>query len=229
MLTEPGMERTGRPSARLAAAPDAAAEERAADLERGPFRRCLVTRAVRPKAELIRFVVSPEGEVTPDLAGRLPGRGYWIGAERGLVETAVKKHLFAKAAGGPARAPADLADRVARLLRVRALERLGLARRAGAAVAGHDKVEAWLRDGRAGLLLAAADGAADGRRRLAALAGPLPVVDCFTADELAAAFGRERVVHAAIAAGRLAAEFEAEAARLKGFRDKLERDESDGQ
>ena len=228
MLMEPGMERGGRTTAGIAPVPDAEAAERDADRERGPLRRCLVTRAVRPKAELIRFVLSPEGEVTPDLAGRLPGRGYWVGAERGLVETALKRHLFAKAAGAPAQAPADLPDRVARLLRARALERLGLARRAGAAIAGFDKVEAWLREGRAGLLLAASDGAIDGRRKLAALAGSLPLVDSFTADELAAAFGRERVVHAALAQGRLATEFRAEVARLMGFLAHPESDGSDG-
>jgi len=229
MLGEVAMDRQQRGAAAIAGAASPADPEQDADREQGPQRRCLVTRAVRPKAELVRFVISPEGEVTPDLAGRLPGRGLWVGAERGLVETAVKKHLFAKAAGTDARAPADLADRVAWLLRQRALERLGLARRAGAAIAGHDKVEALLRAGRAGLLLAAADGSADGRRRLAALAGALPVIECFTADELAAAFGRERVVHAALAAGRLAAEFQAEIARLRGFLGDAERQESDGQ
>lgn len=212
-----------------AVAPVDAAAEQEADRERGPLRRCLVTRGVRPKAELVRFVLSPAGEITPDLAGRLPGRGYWIGAERGLVETAVKKHLFAKAAAAAVSVPADLPDLVARLAKTRALERLGLARRAGAAVAGHDKVEAWLREGRAGVLLAASDGAPDGRRKLAALAGGLPVIACFTADELAAAFGRERVVHAALAAGRLATEFLAEVARLRGLLGHADSDGSDEQ
>lgn len=232
MRTEPGMARSqGDEAATIAAAAAALGDEpeHEADRERGPLRRCLVTRAVRPKAELVRFVLSPAGEVTPDLAGRLPGRGYWVGAERRLVETALAKHLFAKAAGKAVAAAADLPDLVARLLKARALERLGLARRAGAAVAGHDKVEAWLREGRAGLLLAASDGAPDGRRKLAALAGALPVVACFTADELAAAFGRERVVHAALAQGRLATEFQAEVARLMGFLAHPESDGSDGQ
>lgn len=200
-----------------------------ADRNRGPLRRCLVTRSVRPKAELVRFVVSPEGELTPDLAGRLPGRGYWVGAERRHLETALKKQLFVKAAGQAVVLPADLADRVARLLRGRALDLIGLARRAGAAVAGHDKVEQWLRAGKAGLLLAASDGAADGRRKLAELAAGRPVIALFTADELAAAFGRERVVHAAIASGALAEQFLAEAGRVAGFAAATQSDGSDGQ
>lgn len=215
------------------AAPEVATPEVAtddeADRERGPLRRCLATRTVRPKAELVRFVLSPEGELTPDLAGRLPGRGYWVGAERRHLETALKRQLFAKAAGQAVVVPADLVARVARLLRFRALEVIGLARRAGAAVAGHDKVEQWLRGGKVGVLLAAGDGAADGRRKLAELAGARPVIALFSADELAAAFGRDRVVHAAIAAGALADQFLAEAGRVAGFAAATQLDGSDRQ
>jgi len=216
-------------------APDAAdraasvATSEAADRETGPFRRCIVTRTVRPKAELVRFVLSREGELTPDLAGKLPGRGFWIGAERAHLETALKRQLFAKAAGRAVTAPPDLVERVARLARIRALDTIGLARRAGMAVSGHDKVEQWLRAGKVGVLLAAADGAADGRRKLADLAGDRPIIALFGADELAAAFGRDRVVHAAIAAGPLAAQFLAEAGRAAGFAVATQSDGSDRQ
>src|SRR5437870_12059149 len=46
------------------------------------LRRCVVTRAVLPKAALVRFVVGPTGEIVPDVAARLPGRGLWVKAER---------------------------------------------------------------------------------------------------------------------------------------------------
>ena len=41
-------------------------------------RRCAVTRALRPKDELIRFVFGPDGAVVPDLKEKLPGRGVWL-------------------------------------------------------------------------------------------------------------------------------------------------------
>ncbi|HUY68162.1 MAG TPA: DUF448 domain-containing protein, partial [Alphaproteobacteria bacterium] len=44
------------------------------------LRRCLVTGDMRPKDELIRFVVSPDNAVIPDLACELPGRGLWVTA-----------------------------------------------------------------------------------------------------------------------------------------------------
>ena len=62
-----------------------------------PTRRCLVTGVVRPKAELVRFVVDPDGRIVPDVAARLPGRGLWLSAERDIVAKAVTKRLFARA------------------------------------------------------------------------------------------------------------------------------------
>ena len=64
-------------------------------------RRCLVTGEVRPKAALVRFVVSPDGAIVPDIAERLPGRGLWLTARRDIVAAAVAKRLFATR-GAPA-------------------------------------------------------------------------------------------------------------------------------
>src|SRR5215470_16851648 len=147
---------------------DEAAESGA---ETGPLRRCLVTREVRPKAELLRFVVGPEDRLLPDPAERLPGRGLWLTARRDIVATAAAKGLFAKAAGRRVVLPNDLAGEVERLLRARCLALLGLARRAGQLRTGFEKVREELKAGRAGLLLAARDGASDGRQKLAALLG----------------------------------------------------------
>ncbi|MBX9634346.1 MAG: DUF448 domain-containing protein, partial [Magnetospirillum sp.] len=104
----------------------------------GPNRRCIATATVRPKGELLRFVVSPDGEVVPDLERRLPGRGIWLSARRDVVNTAVTKRLFAKAARRAVVVPQDLADRVEALLLRRCLDVLGLARRAGHAVCGFE-------------------------------------------------------------------------------------------
>jgi predicted RNA-binding protein YlxR (DUF448 family) len=173
---------------------------------------------VRPKAELLRCVVGPDGRIVPDVAGRLPGRGLWLTARRDIVATAVAKRLFARAARAPVGVDDDLADRVEALLAQRCCEVLGLARRAGQAVAGFTKVRQALERREAAVLAAAVDGAADGRGKLAALAPALPVVDPLTSAELGAAFGRDHVVHAALKPGRLAETLLVEAARLAGFR-----------
>lgn len=183
-----------------------------------PERRCLVTGEVGAKAGLVRFVLAPDGTVTPDVAERLPGRGLWVSAARDIVETAVARRLFARAARAPATAPPDLADRVERLLAERCRELLGLARRSGQAVAGFEKVREALRSGRVGLLLEASDGAEHGRQKLAALGAGVKQTRVLRADELGLAFGRDHVVHAAVAPGRFAERLEIDAGRLAGFR-----------
>jgi uncharacterized protein len=173
---------------------------------------------VRPKAALLRFVLGPDGRIVPDVAGTLPGRGLWLTARRDILAQAVTKRLFARAARQPVIVDDDLADRVGALLAERCRDRIGLARRAGQAVMGFAKVEAALAQGKVAVLLAAADGAADGRSKLRTLAAGLPLVEPLTSAELGAAFGREHVVHAALAPGRNAQALIADAARLAGFR-----------
>jgi hypothetical protein len=181
-------------------------------------RRCFVTGEVRPKGELIRFVVDPEGRIVPDVAARLPGRGLWLTARRDIVARAVAKRLFARAARASVTVDEGLADRVETLLAAQCCSLLGLARRAGQAVAGFVKVRTLAAAGGAAVLVEAADGGADARGRLEALAPGAAVVDSLTCAELSAALGREHVVHAALQPGRLARRFVEAAARLDGFR-----------
>ncbi len=83
---------------------------------------------------------------------------------------------------------------------------------------GYDQVAAWLKTGRAVLLVQAADGAPAGRARLAAMAVDRPVLEVLRATELAQAFGRDHVVHAAFARGGIAKRLQGELARLSGLR-----------
>lgn len=183
-----------------------------------PQRRCLVSRQAGPRDRLIRFVLDPDHRVVPDLEERLPGRGMWLSADRDVVNRAVAGKLFARAARTPATAEADLAETVERMLARRALECVSLARRAGQLVAGFDQVRAWLRASQAAVLVAAADGAADGRAKLRRLAPDLPLITAFSRSELGACLGRDEVVHAAVAPGGLAQRLLRDVQRLAGFR-----------
>ncbi|CAA7617141.1 RNA-binding protein [Magnetospirillum sp. UT-4] len=192
----------------------AAAEE---DEDSGPERRCIASGERRPKVELLRFVVSPDGTVVPDVEQRLPGRGIWLSPRRDMVNTAVTKRLFARAARQAVTVPEGLADLVEHLLVRRCLATLGLARRAGEAVCGYEKVRAELKAGRVAVLVEAAE-AASGSERMKTLATGLPVVEVFGAAELGAVFGRDHAVHVGVAPGGLARRLLAEAAPLAGFR-----------
>ncbi|MEO1689749.1 MAG: RNA-binding protein, partial [Pseudomonadota bacterium] len=164
------------------------------------------------------FVLGPDGAPVPDLAERLPGRGLWLTATRAAAETAVKKRAFSRAARAPAEAPADLPDLLERLLAERAVQAVALARKAGLAVAGFEKVKARLRDGPVGALVEARDGSEPQRAKLRPLAGEAPRLDVLTADELGLAFGRASVIHAALDSGGAGDRALREALRLSGFR-----------
>jgi uncharacterized protein len=186
----------------------------------GPLRTCIASGEQTAPERMIRFVVAPDGEVVPDLARRLPGRGLWLRAERSAVERAVARNLFAKAARRSVRAPADLAERIERLLLERVLSDLGRARRAGRAVAGFAKVEDMIAARRAGLLVIAEEADGDSMKKLAA--SGLPIARLADAMALGGIFGRERTVYAAVARDDAGGEFiqriEVGAARWRGYR-----------
>jgi predicted RNA-binding protein YlxR (DUF448 family) len=185
--------------------------------ETGPTRRCVLTGARQAKEAMIRFVVGPDGQVVPDLAARLPGRGLWLSALGSVLEDRRLAQAFARAAKARVTLPDDLRPRLIAGLERRVAELLGLARRAGQAVAGFVVARDWVASGRAGLVVEARDGAPDGRRKL--LSGSsVPVVAPLTAAELGAVFARDHVVHVAVAPGRLAEAIAAEAMRLAGVR-----------
>jgi predicted RNA-binding protein YlxR (DUF448 family) len=168
---------------------------------------------------MVRFVVGPDGMVVPDVDGKLPGRGLWITADRALIEKAAQKNRF-KAAGGTA--PEGLADMTASLLRQKLLSLIGLARRTGDLLAGFDVIDRAVAKGEGvALLIEAADGAPDGRRklmgRIGAYDGSVPVFDGFDRTALSQAVGKENATHLAVKRSRLADKIRLEMTRLAGL------------
>ncbi len=171
--------------------------------KKAPERKCIVTGKSGDSAVLVRFAISPDMVVVPDVEGKLPGRGIWVSATRADVEKAVKKGLFARAAKMQVKAPADLADQVKIVLEARVLALLGLGRKAGQLFAGHAKVEEATEKGHVVALFLASDAGAEGLRNARSLAAKAeaPVVTHFSAEQLGLALGRANVVHAALTAG----------------------------
>jgi ribosomal protein L7Ae-like RNA K-turn-binding protein len=186
---------------------------------------------------MIRFVVGPDRQIVPDLAARLPGRGIWLSACRDVIEfdgtpeegrkqgsklPSGQRQLvraFARAARGPVTVPSDLSVLLQAALVRRIGESLGLARRAGQAVAGYEKAREVLRTGRFRLVLQASDGSeAERTRFLSGIAPDVKILDPLPGQDLGRIFGRDYVVHVAVAAGKLAESLVVEAGRLAGLR-----------
>ncbi len=181
-------------------------------------RRCIVSGRLLPRARMIRFVVGPDRSLVADLDQRLPGRGLWLEARKEILAEAASGRHFSRALRGPVELPPDLVRRVEAGLATRCGNLIGLARRAGAVIAGFEKTRAALKNGTACLLISARDGAADGRGKLAALASGIARAEGLDAAELGAVFGRDGVVHVAVTDGRFAQRIAAALARLEGVR-----------
>ena len=235
-----GVSDDGFLAAEAAAPSDVAGEDGApceAEPETGPLRRCIITRERLPKERMIRFVVGPERQIVPDLAARLPGRGIWLSAMRDVLVSEctqddrrqgvkqghdASRHLlraFARAARGPVSVPADLLELLQTALVRRIGECLGLARRAGQAVAGYEKAREAVRTARHRLIVQASDGSETERTRfLSGLGCGLVIIDPLPGETLGRVFGRDYVVHVAVAPGKLAESLVMETGRLAGLR-----------
>ena len=177
-----------------------------------PERKCILSGRHAARDDLIRLALSPDGEILPDVRAKAPGRGAWIGVDRGALEEAQKKGKLKAALArafrtGEIRIPHDLGERIETALRQAALDRLGLEARAGTLLTGAEKIETACRKGEVHLLLHAADAGGDGNRKLdqalrvgsgAEGSGGQGLVIPAERPTLSLALGRQNVVHIAL-------------------------------
>lgn len=193
----------------------------------GPIRQCAVNRERLAQTEMIRFARAPDGTVTPDVAGKLPGRGVWIKADRASVETAASKGAFSRGFKAQATPPENLSDLIDALLVKRLQGVLGMAKRAGKVVLGFDQVRDSIRKRPPGIVLEASDGAEDGRNKVYFLAKAIyehvTVSGALNSSELGMAFGRSHVIHGLLEAGVFSKRWSQDYQRLAGFRQLPER------
>lgn len=183
----------------------------------GPERKCIVTGEVQPKAGLIKFVLGPDNQVFPDILEKLPGRGMWVTADRAILDKAGKGQ-FSRSAKKPVIVPDTLVDDVERQLARRVVDLIALARKAGLAICGFEKVKTALDKGGVRVLLQASDGSERGKTKLWTPTGAR-YFGCLTSSELGLAFGRQSVIHGALASGGLSDRVVEDAAKLRGLRE----------
>jgi predicted RNA-binding protein YlxR (DUF448 family) len=194
--------------------------------EEGPERTCVVTRVKGAPERMIRFVLAPDGRVTPDIARRLPGRGVWVSPSAETLAKAVSAKAFSRAFKGKAEVSTDLVRDVDALLETDALQWLSIANKAGLVVAGFAKVQAAIGKGKLAALIHASDAGADGVEKLGGVArraaGPdgakVITIGIFNSGQLDLALGRPHVIHAALTSGSAAETLLSRCRRLALFR-----------
>ncbi|MCP4934926.1 MAG: DUF448 domain-containing protein [bacterium] len=201
-----------------------------------PLRQCALTREKLPADELLRFSLSPQKIVTPDLRCKLPGRGLWLKADRSILVEAIKKNSFARGFREKALVSNDLVDMIEKLTRIDALHTLSLANKAGHVITGYEKIKRALAKGDVKWLLHAMEASRNGSDKLDRYFAPPreepededdlvsrdtretgnPIDQkniaailgaLFTGDELSLALGRHNVIHIGLKRGEMAKRF----------------------
>ncbi len=192
----------------------------------GPERTCIVTGAKGAPDTMLRFALSADGSVVPDIRRKLPGRGVWTRLSSEAVRRAAVKGAFSRAFRAKAEAPAALAETVDALLERDALQSLSMANKAGLVVTGAFKVDSAIENGAVAALIQASDGSQDGaQKRARALlarfgeaAEAIARINLFSSSQLDLALGKANVIHAALKSGAASSAFLARAERLRRYR-----------
>ncbi|MBO6548721.1 MAG: RNA-binding protein [Rhizobiales bacterium] len=181
---------------------------------KGPERRCALTGEVMEKSKLLRFVLSPDNVVTPDIKGKLPGRGVWVTAKHSSIKEAVKRKTFHRGFAKDIKVGPEIEKQVEDLLEKAAMGRLKLANKSGLAIYGFTKLMAAIEKESIIALFHAREASMDTAEKLdykfrtkleqsgileqGGLKNPCY---CFKTEELSLAFGQANVIHAGLKTG----------------------------
>jgi len=139
-----------------------------------PKRTCIGCRESLEKSKLLRFVLTPDGSVVPDLLNKLPGRGAYTCMKATCIYKACERNQFSRTfkTNVPVADPKVLQAWVIRSMEERIASYLALANKAGKVVSGSDLVADMIKRKASirKLILLAADISEDIGNRLRGLA-----------------------------------------------------------
>lgn len=187
------------------------------------MKTCFVTKEACPKTDMLRFVAAPDRTIVFDVAGKLPGRGLWLKANRDILALAISKKLFHKAAGKQVIIPVDLEDTVEIALKNRCLSLLGLCRKAGLLLFGYEAVKKAVGQGLAVSAFEASDASERGQNKIFKPNDTFPIYMVLSRQEMGQIAGMDEVVHIALLKGKLSDEVSDVARKIGLYQDRHER------
>ncbi len=154
-------------------------------------RSCVLTRRKSDQVDLVRLVLSPEGELFVDYRGKLPGRGAWVSPEREVLETLEKQPKLLSRAFRTAVNPDGLLEKLQSANERAVMDGLSLASRAGALVGGGKRVREAVQSSRTIGLVLSADASERLRTDLEGRSKEIPVfILALSPDMLGAQIGK---------------------------------------
>ncbi len=181
-------------------------------------RRCIATGEICHQADLLRFAISPDGVLVPDIKATLPGRGIWITPKAVIIRNAIAKGMFNKAAKQKLHISDDIVDLAESLLLQHCLNYLQRAKIAGVLVAGFEKVYSALQANKVAILIHSKDASGNGCRKLDKLTNEnVRIIKEFDREMLATTLNIPTVVHIALQSCGLSLAFLSAYERWAGF------------
>jgi predicted RNA-binding protein YlxR (DUF448 family) len=187
-----------------------------------PQRSCLGCRTSKDKNLLIRFILTPEMEIMPDLDSRLPGRGSYTCISKRCVVKAIEQRQFKRSFKHDVTVmpPEQLVEHIRQQLHDRIIGLIGLANKAGLVTSGGSMVLDTLRGKvKPGLVIIATDvSEAIGAKIIyAAAAHHVPHRIGVTKDDFGAILGKAPRSAIAVASGGFVAQLVKAIDRYKNF------------
>lgn len=181
-------------------------------------RRCIVTKENFHQDELLRFVLSPDNVITPDLDTALPGRGVWVSCSKDALQKAISNNLFSKSLKQKCTIPNDLVERVENILQQKCLKLISLSRRSGDCIIGFDKAYSQAQKSDIALYITASEANSSARRKLEnAMGKDTQVIDKWDSDTLSVQFGTENTNHVVVKPSGIANKFIKDYRKLCAF------------
>lgn len=182
-------------------------------------RMCVATREVGDKDALLRFVLAPDGSITLDLAGKLPGRGASLTPTKAALEQAIKTKAFTRAFKQNIDLPEDFGDLIRRQMEAALLARLSMARKGGDLALGQDAIFAASGSGKLCLLILPKDLGGNALAKLQGIARDFPSLAFSDAVTLGEALGKERAANVGFTEPYRAEQFLTLAEKFRDFLD----------
>jgi predicted RNA-binding protein YlxR (DUF448 family) len=187
-----------------------------------PQRSCLGCRQSLDRDALIRFVLSPQGELVADIEAKLPGRGAYTCVSEKCLQAALKQRQFSRAFKRDVVTvtPDEMTGQVGGIMQRRILGYLGLANKAGQVISGSSLVSDAIRGGhKPGLILVATDvsEAIGEKTELLAAAHRIACFRIMKKDDFGAILGKAPRSAVAIRAGGFVTQLTYEIERYRNF------------
>ena len=160
-------------------------------------RKCIVTGEIKDKSQLLRFVLTPDRQIVPDLYKKLPGKGVYVSNSYRILAQAISKNAFSKVLKKNVKVNAELLQIVENVLHKNALNAISLAKKAGNVVIGMDKVLEALKADKVKFILEASDAGEDGQKKLNRYTEEMTVYRLFSVEELDKALDKVNTVYLA--------------------------------